>query len=61
MLFLSNLQDCSVALTIINPSPAQSAAFFARPCDTPNSSKTATNDLKRVHIDSAEMTFATVR
>ena len=47
--------------TMIKPSPAHSAAFLARPCDTPNSSKTAVKERSRVMRDSTEITLATVK
>ena len=37
--------------TLINPSAAHRAARFARPLETPNSSKTAVNDCKSPSID----------
>ena len=45
----------------IRPSAAHRAAFFARPCDTPNSSSTVVNDRSNSYIDCADMTFATAR
>jgi len=47
--------------TIIRPSAAHNAAFFARPYDTPNSSRTVVNDCRSEIKDSAEITFAIVR
>jgi hypothetical protein len=49
------------AHTLINPSAAHRAARFARPLETPNSSRTAVNDCKSPSIDWAEMRFVTVR
>jgi hypothetical protein len=49
------------ANTLINPSAAHRAARFARPFETPNSSRTAVNDCKSPSIDWGDMRFATVR
>lgn len=42
--------------TMSNPSVAHKAAFFPRPYETPNSSRTAANDWRRADMESIEMT-----